>query len=241
MSEAPKEPRNAQAGAKQIQAAEQPVREDSELTKRNAEYMRQMRKALNATSLAGDKKKAALDEMTTTLLTEQHKGTTARQLYGTVQERTQEIIEGPKKAPAEQARANYWITALDNGLMLFMIFCLMYGAIGFFGKTSSEQAGAQGITAILITSAVGGLGVAKLFDFLQPASKDKKKQVPTWRKILWSVLAIVAWMMIFTLAAALPTTINPALSAIWYLIIAAIVFVARLWLKRRFKITTSLF
>ncbi|MFC6181261.1 DUF1129 domain-containing protein [Lactiplantibacillus daowaiensis] len=240
MSEAPKEPRNAQAGAKQIQAAEHPVREDSELTKRNGEYMRQMRKALNATSLTGEKKKAALDEMTATLLTEQHKGTTARQLYGTVQERTQEIVEGPKKDPAEQVRANYWITALDNGLMLFMIFCLMYGAIGFFGKTSSEQAGAQGITAILITSIVGGLGVAKLFDYLQPA-KNKKNKVPTWRKILWSVMAIIAWMMIFTLAAALPTSINPALSAIWYLIIAAIVFVARLWLKRRYNITTSLF
>jgi uncharacterized membrane-anchored protein len=240
VSEAPKQPRNAQAGAKQIQAAEHPLRDASELTKRNDEYMRQMRKALNATDLTGDKKKAALDEMMTTLLAEQHKGTTARQLYGTVQERVQAIIEGPKKDPAQQAQANYWVTALDNGLMLFMIFCLMYGAIGFFGKDGTNgSAGANGITAILVTSIVGGLGVAKLFQYLQPA-KGKKK-VPMWRKIFWSVLAVIVWMMIFTMTAALPKGMNPSLPAIVYLVIAAIVFGIRLWLKRRFNIANSMF
>lgn len=43
-SETSKTPRNAAAGAKQAQAAERPVHEATELTKRNAEYMRQMRK-----------------------------------------------------------------------------------------------------------------------------------------------------------------------------------------------------
>ncbi|MFD1421493.1 DUF1129 domain-containing protein [Lactiplantibacillus songbeiensis] len=242
MSEAPKQPRNAQAGAKQIQAAEHPLRDASELTKRNDEYMRQMRKALNATDLTGDKKKAALDEMMTTLLAEQHKGTTARQLYGTVQERVQAIIEGPKKDPAQQAQANYWVTALDNGLMLFMIFCLMYGAIALFNKgphAYGSQNGANGITAILVTSIVGGLGVAKLFQYLQPA-KGKKK-VPMWRKIFWSILAVIVWMMVFTLTAALPKGMNPSLNGIVYLVLAAIVFGIRLWLKRRFNIANSMF
>jgi len=239
MSESSNKPRNAQAGAKQIQAAEHPLRDDSELTKRNDEYMRQMRKSLNATELSGEKKKAALDEMTATLLAEQHKGTTARQLYGTVQERTQAIIAGPKKTPREQAKANYWVTSLDNGLMLFMIFCLMYGIMGLISKSSQGSQGANGITAILLTSVIGGLGVAKLFEFLAP---DKSKpQVPMWRKILWSILAIMVWMLIFTTAAMLPASLNPALPSIVYLVIAAIVFFARMWLKRRFKITSSIF
>ncbi|MFC6200431.1 DUF1129 domain-containing protein [Lactiplantibacillus nangangensis] len=239
MSEGPNKPRNAQAGAKQIQASEKPLRDDTELTKRNDEYMRQMRKSLNATALSGEKKKAALDEMTATLLAEQHKGTTARQLYGTVQERTQAIIEGPKKSPREQAQANYWVTSLDNGLMLFMIFCLMYGVMGFISKASQNSQGANGITAILLTSIVGGLGVAKLFEYLAP-DKNKPK-VPMWRKILWSILAVVVWMLIFTTAAMLPSALNPALPAAAYLVIAAIVFFARLWLKRKFNITSSMF
>ncbi|MBT8892816.1 hypothetical protein BTH79_09430, partial [Lactobacillus delbrueckii subsp. bulgaricus] len=66
-SETSKTPRNAAAGAKQAQAAERPVHEATELTKRNAEYMRQMRKSLDATALSGEKKTAVLNEMTSTL------------------------------------------------------------------------------------------------------------------------------------------------------------------------------
>lgn len=239
-SETPKTPRNAQAGAKQIQAAERPLRDATELTKRNDEYIRQMRKSLAETKLTSEKQAAALDEMVQTLLAEQHKGTTARQLYGTVQERTQAIVEGPKKDPQEQAKANYWITSLDNGLMLFMIFCLMYGAIGFFSKTQQQNAqGANGITAILVTSIVGGLGVSKLFEYMMP--NKKKPKVAMWKKILWSVVAVIVWMLIFTTTAALPTAMNPSLSPALYLVIAAIVFGFRLWLKRKYNITTSLF
>nr|WP_301554527.1 DUF1129 family protein [Lactiplantibacillus pentosus] len=224
------------------------------MTKRNAEYMRQMRKSLDATSLTGERKTAVLDEMTATLLAEQGRGTTARQLYGTVQERTEEIVN-PKKTPVERQKANYWVTALDNGLMLFMIFCLMYGIMGFIGNNAtknsagangitailitSNSAGANGITAILITSAIGGLGVAKLFEYLMP-TKDGKK-VSLWKKIAWSVLAIIVWMLVFTTMSMIQGPLNPVLPGIAYLIIAVVVFFVRMWLKRRFNITTSMF
>ncbi|ALO05174.1 DUF1129 domain-containing protein [Lactiplantibacillus paraplantarum] len=238
-SETSKTPRNAAAGAKQAKVAERPIQEATELTKRNAEYMRQMRKSLDGTSLAAEKKTAVLNEMTTTLLAEQGRGTTARQLYGTVQERTEEIVN-PKKTPVERQKANYWVTALDNGLMLFMIFCLMYGIMGFIGTNATKNsAGANGITAILITSAIGGLGVAKLFEYLMPA-KDGKK-VSLWKKILWSVLAIIVWMLVFTTMSMIQGPLNPVLPGIAYLIIAVVVFFARMWLKRRFNITTSMF
>ena len=151
-SETSKTPRNAAAGAKQAQAAERPVHEATELTKRNAEYMRQMRKSLDATALSGEKKTAVLNEM---------------------------------------------------------------------------------------TSAIGGLGVAKLFEYLMPA-KDGKK-VSLWKKIAWSVLAIIVWMLVFTTMSMIQGPLNPVLPGIAYLIIAVVVFFARMWLKRRFNITTSMF
>ncbi|CAM3158879.1 DUF1129 domain-containing protein [Lactiplantibacillus plajomi] len=238
-SETPKQPRNAAAGAKQIKAAERPIREATELTKRNEEYMRQMRKSLNATDLSGEKKKAVLDEMTTTLLAEQGRGTTARQLYGTVQERTEEILH-PKKTPVEQQKANYWISSLDNGLMLFMIFCLMYGIMGLIGAdTDKNSQGAMGLTAIILTSAVGGLGVTKLFQYLAPTKGQPK--VSLWKKIGWSVLAVVAWMFVFTTVSLVKGPWNPILSGVAYLIIAVVVFFLRMWLKRRYNITTSMF
>ncbi|MFB9768797.1 DUF1129 domain-containing protein [Lactiplantibacillus modestisalitolerans] len=237
-SETPKQPRNAKAGAKQIKASERPIHEATELTKRNEEFMRQMRKSLNATQLSGEKKKAALDEMNATLLAEQGRGVTARQLYGTVQERTEAIVN-PKKQPVERQKANFWISSLDNGLMLFMIFCLMYGIMGLIGKTSSakDSAGAMGITAILVTSAVGGIGVTKLFRYMAPGQKHK---VAIWKKIFWSVIAIVVWMFVFTAAAMIQGPLNPILPAIVYLMIAVVVFFIRLWLKRRYNITTSM-
>jgi len=137
-SETSKTPRNAEAGVKQVQAAERPVHESTELTKRNADYMRQMRKSLEATKLSSEQQQTVLNEMTATLLSEQGRGTTARQLYGTVQERTEAIVN-PKKTAVERERANYWITSLDNGLMLFMIFCLMYGIMGFIGNNATKN------------------------------------------------------------------------------------------------------
>ncbi|RRK09906.1 DUF1129 domain-containing protein [Lactiplantibacillus garii] len=238
-SETPKTPRNAAAGAKQIQAAERPIHESTELTKRNAEYMRQMRKSLNDTQLSGEKKKAVLDEMTTTLLAEQGRGTTARQLYGTVQERTEEIIN-PKKTPVEQQKANFWISSLDSGLMLFMIFCLMYGIMGLIGaNTQKNSQGAMGLTAILLTSVVGGLGVTKLFQYLAPAKGQP--QASLWKKIGWSVLAVIVWMFVFTTVSLIKGPWNPILPGMAYLAIAVVVFFIRMWLKRRYKITTSLF
>lgn len=238
-SETSKTPRNAAAGAKQIKAAERPIQEATELTKRNAEYMRQMRKSLNDTKLSGEKKKAVLEEMTNTLLTEQGRGTTARQLYGTVQERTQEIVD-PKKTPVEQQQANYWISSLDSGLMLFMIFCLMYGIMGLIGSdTPKSSQGAMGVTAILLTSVVGGLGVTKLFQYLVPVKGQPK--VSLWKKIGWSVLAVVVWMFVFATVSYIKGPWNPILPGIAYLAIAVVVFFVRMWLKRRYKITTSLF
>ena len=238
-SETSKTPRNAEAGAKQIQAAERPIHESTELTKRNAEYMRQMRKSLEATKLPSEQQQTVLNEMTATLLSEQGRGTTARQLYGTVQERTEEIVN-PKKTLVERERANYWITSLDNGLMLFMIFCLMYGIMGFIGNNATKNsAGANGITAILVTSIIGGLGVAKLFEYLMPAKGQKKTSL--WKKIAWSVLAIIVWMLAFTTMSMIQGPLNPVLPGIAYLIIAAVIFFLRMWLKRRYNITTSLF
>ncbi|WP_048000779.1 DUF1129 domain-containing protein [Lactiplantibacillus herbarum] len=238
-NETSKTPRNAEAGAKQVQAAERPIHESTELTKRNADYMRQMRKSLEATKLPSEQQQMVLNEMTATLLSEQGRGTTARQLYGTVQERTEEIVN-PKKTPVERERANYWITSLDNGLMLFMIFCLMYGIMGFIGNNATKNsAGANGITAILVTSIIGGLGVAKLFEYLMPAKGQKKTSL--FKKIAWSVLAIIVWMLAFTTMSMIQGPLNPVLPGIAYLIIAVVVFFLRMWLKRRYNITTSLF
>jgi len=238
-NETSKTPRNADAGAKQVQAAERPVHESTELTKRNADYMRQMRKSLEATKLSSEQQQTVLNEMTATLLSEQGRGTTARQLYGTVQERTEAIVN-PKKTAVERERANYWITSLDNGLMLFMIFCLMYGIMGFIGNNATKNsAGANGITAILVTSIIGGLGVAKLFEYLMPAKGQKKTSL--FKKIGWSVLAIIVWMLAFTTMSMIQGPLNPVLPGIAYLIIAVVVFFLRMWLKRRYNITTSLF
>ncbi|MDN6251562.1 MAG: DUF1129 domain-containing protein, partial [Lactiplantibacillus plantarum] len=117
---------------------------------------------------------------------------------------------------------------------------LMYVMIGLIVSNDNNNSdGANGINAILITYAIVGLGVAKLFEYLMPA-KDGKK-VSLWKKIAWSVLAIIVWMLVFTTMSMIQGPLNPVLPGIAYLIIAVVVFFARMWLKRRFNITTSMF
>ena len=68
---------------------------ETQLTKRNQQYIFDLKKALNAANLSEEELAVVLHEMLPVLVREQKSGVTARQLFGTVSERTDAIINKP--------------------------------------------------------------------------------------------------------------------------------------------------
>ncbi|WP_412989462.1 DUF1129 domain-containing protein [Pediococcus siamensis] len=204
-------------------------------TKRNEDFMYRLTKELNANSkLTDEKKEEALQDTKLRLLEGQLKGETAKQIYGTPTDRVKEIIEGPKKAPVE---TKYWMKALDNGMVFFMIFALMFGIMLLVQpKSIATEPGPAGITAMLAISIIGGACAPFLTDRLQPTS-SKKERRSIWRTIGMATGMVLVWMVAYMAFSALPQSLNPVLPFEVYFAIAAVLFVFRLWFKRRYHVT----
>lgn len=71
------------------------VQLEEKLTKRNEQYIFDLKKALKAANLTDEQTIVALNEMLPTLVEEQKSGKTARQLFGTVSERLDAIVNKP--------------------------------------------------------------------------------------------------------------------------------------------------
>ena len=63
---------------------------ETKLTKRNQQYIFDLKKSLEAANLSEEEKVKALHDILPTLVAEQKGGKTARQLFGTVSERTED-------------------------------------------------------------------------------------------------------------------------------------------------------
>lgn len=204
-------------------------------TKRNEDFMFRLTKELNANDkLSDEKKQEALQDTKLRLLQGQLKGETAKQIYGTPTDRMKEIIEGPKKAPVE---TKYWMKVLDNAMVFLMIFALMFGIMLIMQpKSIAQEPGPAGITAMLAISVIGGACAPFLTDRLQPGASKKKHQ-SIWKTIGMATGMILVWMVAYMAFSALPESLNPVLPFEAYFVIAAVLFVFRLWFKRRYHVT----
>ena len=110
---------------------------EKQLTKRNQQYIFDLKKSLEAANLSEEEKTVALHEMLPILVQEQKGGKTARQLFGTVSERTEAIIT----KPVEQKESGPFLMWLDNTLLILGIFGLMLGVMGVFTKGQAQPYG----------------------------------------------------------------------------------------------------
>lgn len=205
------------------------------LTKRNEDYMFRLNRALEEKSIPAEKRKQVVDEMTAELRDKQRQGITANKLYGTVSERVEAIIAGPEKKAKEPS---YWSLALDNGLIMFMMFCIMYAALGTFSKKQAEVNG--GILTLIVTSVIAGLGMAYFYK-VAGNRRDRKKRIPLWKTLLLSAALVVIWITAYTLVMAVPGVLNRTFEPIVYAVLAVIAFGARYILKKKYGLIGSIF
>lgn len=168
----------------------------------------------------------------------QKQGVVATKLYGTVTEKAELIVNGPKKSEAPTELPKFWILALDNGLIMFIMFCIMYTLLGVFSPKQADVSG--GWITLLATSTIAGVGLAFFYRSMLSARKEKGKK--RWIKTLLITLELILiWIVAFGVIAFIPVSINRTMEPIVYAILAGVGYLVRRYLKKKYNFRSVMF
>lgn len=234
MAESKRNEKAAQQQQARAKAVEVTMRDGkfSGLTKRNEDYLFHLDKALTEKNYDPEQKEQVLTEMYQELKEKQKQGVVATKLYGTVTEKAELIVNGPKKSEAPTELPKFWILALDNGLIMFIMFCIMYTLLGVFSPKQADVSG--GWITLLATSTIAGVGLAFFYRSMLSARKEKGKK--RWIKtILITLELILIWIVAFGVIAFIPVSINRTMEPIVYAILAGLGYLVRRYLKKKYN------
>ena len=240
MAESKRNEKAAQQQQARAKAVEVTMRDGkfSGLTKRNEDYLFHLDKALTEKNYDREQKEQVLTEMYQELKEKQKQGVVATKLYGTVTEKAELIVNGPKKSEAPTELPKFWILALDNGLIMFIMFCIMYTLLGVFSPKQADVSG--GWITLLATSTIAGVGLAFFYRSMLSARKEKGKK--SWIKtILITLELILIWVVAFGVIAFIPVSINRTMEPIVYAILAGLGYLVRRYLKKKYNFRSVMF
>lgn len=205
------------------------------LTKKNQEFVHIATNELIKGGKSDEEIKSLLEEILPTILENQKKGYTARYLYGAPSEwaASQFQQNAADDTPAEND--NPWLMWLDSSLLILAILGLINGVMNYFGQGSQ-----YGIVTFLIVGFGVGAGIYMMYYYVYRHMGDRNNRPKIWKAILVLLVATVAWSVIFLLASLIPTTINPVLSPIATLVIAALAFGGRYLLKKKYNVRNAM-
>ncbi|GEA77329.1 membrane protein [Latilactobacillus sakei] len=203
-----------------------------QLSKKNADYLFKFKRALKEEDVSDEKQAEMLAEMLPEMLEAQHKGQPATQIYGPVSTKINQLLHAPK-APV---KTSLQLQMLDNAL----IFLIMYLAFnGIAAQFSSKNSNAMiGITSIVITAAMAGVIMTYPMRYTQI---PKEQRPPFWKMALIVVGLTLAFVAAYGVTILIPAFMNPVLPAWIQIVIAALLIVVRIYIKRRYKITGTFF
>lgn len=209
-----------------------------QLTKRNEQFMIGLDKILTEANYDEEKKNHRYNKMMSELVANQKVGVTARQLYGTVSECAQNLLQEQEEEPGR--RSPDWLIAVDGGLLLGSIFALISGITLLTSDGAEAQAG-MGMISLILNYLVGGLAMLIISKYMPNPDAPKGKR-GYGKYIGATTVAMLLWMLTMTLSTGLiPKSINAPLPGIAYLAIAAAGIGAKMYLKRKFRIVGGVF
>ena len=240
MAESKRNEKAAQQQQARAKAVEVTMRDGkfSGLTKRNEDYLFHLDKALTEKNYDPEQKEQVLTEMYQELKEKQKQGVVATKLYGTVTEKAELIVNGPKKSEAPTELPKFWILALYNCFIMFIMFCIMYTLLGVFSPKQADVSG--GWITLLATSTIAGVGLAFFYRSMLSARKEKGKK--RWIKtILITLELILIWVVAFGVIAFIPVSINRTMEPIVYAILAGLGYLVRRYLKKKYNFRSVMF
>ena len=209
---------------------------EKNLTKRNEQYIFDLKKSMKAANLSEQEQTLALHDILPVMVEEQKSGKTARQLFGTVSERTESILN----KPVEKKESTPLLMWLDNAMLLMGALALMMSIASLLFKGRMQQ---MGLLALVIGSMVGGYALYLMYKYVYQYDRpgaDKSKRPGFIKSGSIMVGAMFLWIITFSAAALLPQTINPVLDPVVMIVIGGAVLAARYFLKKKYNMQSSL-
>lgn len=207
-----------------------------QLTKRNEQYLFDLKKALQNANLSEEAQVSALHDLLVPLVAEQKSGKTARQLFGTVSECAEKIIHKPKEIP-EPSGFLMW---LDNAMLLFGILTVTMYLMELFSKGKSQ---AMGLLTLLLSAMAGGLMFYFMYKYVTRYDRpnaDKSKRPGFLKTGLILVSSALLWIVVFAGSTLfLPAMLNPVVDPIIAVALGGVTLLVRYFLKKKFNMQNS--
>lgn len=208
---------------------------EQKLTKKNEQYIFDLKKALRAGNLSEETQAIALKEILPQLVEGQKTGITARQLFGTVSQRAEAILSRPEEKP-EATPVMMW---LDNTLLLFGVLLIMIYVMSMISNGKSQS---MGIATLVLGSMSGGYSFYLMYKYVYQYERpgaNAEKRLSWWKKGAILIGAMVLWLFIFTGSALLPVSVNPILDPIVAIVLGALALVFRYFFKKKYNVQSS--
>ncbi|MDH6364394.1 putative membrane-anchored protein [Enterococcus sp. PF1-24] len=204
---------------------------EATLTKRNQQYIFDLKKSLKAANFGEEELIQALHEVLPVLVDGQKKGITARKIFGTVSACADNIINKPQAAK-EATPLLMW---LDNALLLLGVLALMSGLVRMFSKNMAPY----GLLTILVMATTGGWLFNMMYKYsfrYDRASVPKSERPGFIKKTLKILPAMLFCLFAMTATVMLPPAINLILDPILLIVIGGAAFAIRHYLKKKYGI-----
>lgn len=208
------------------------------LSNKNQDYVFRLEKFLaEDQNYTMDQVEPAIDQILPEIIVAQRKGIPASSLYQKApREKAIEIANPKKEAPKNK----FWMHAVDNGLLYFVIFAGFFGVVQLFNMNSKQQNGVQkmGILTVASVTILFGILMAYYNDLV---TREKSKRPSTWKVVLIGIF-LVGIVMVWITITSMPflRVINPVLNPWVYIVLAVIAFFVRRWFRQKYHVVDPL-
>lgn len=209
-----------------------------QLTKKNQEYLHIATNQLIKNGKSDTEIKDALSTILPTIIEQQAKGVTARQLFGAptlwadnLTTKAQEAIDNPPQ------NENPWLMWLDASLFILGIMGIMMGILSL----SNVQQKAYGVTSLFILSASTGAMMYAMYHLIYRHIRKPRSQRPNGLKT-WGILALVMFLvlLVFGLSSFIPASLNPIIPSWADVLIGVTGLGAKYLLKRKYNVKSPI-
>ncbi|MFD1392369.1 DUF1129 domain-containing protein [Lacticaseibacillus jixianensis] len=217
---------------KEAEAVEEVVDVDAllgKLSKKNDEYVFKLRRILTDHQWSEQRQKTLLADLLPEILSAQHQGKPATQLYGPVTEKANSLIHQPKK----RKKVPFWLNGLDLGLFFTSMFGLVYGITAFFNRNKSLKTTGNGLPSLLIMALIAGFAFAYYNDWSTQKKDERRK---TWQVMVVMVMVILVGSWAAGAIGMIKSPITAPMQWPAYLILAVVTYGAHYLLKRRYHL-----
>ncbi|HEL1639545.1 TPA: DUF1129 family protein [Streptococcus suis] len=210
--------------------------EIKELTKKNQEFIHIATNQLIKDGKSDEEIKTLLADILPTIIENQKTGITARSLYGPPSKwAAAQTKQANNDLHNQEENDNPWLMWLDSSLLILALISGLNGILNFF-NTGSQY----GIVTLLVIGFGVGAGMYMMYHFVY-REQAKTGQRPNLLKAIGVlVLATLAWSIVFFLAALIPSSINPVVSPVFAVLLAAVSFGLRHLLRKKFNIRNAM-